>query len=103
MASFRGQHKQDAMENFVQNGINKFAAVYHRYGRLFSNDQEVKRLENQNITHTIWTKAVCHLHVTPAGAARPWKPTPRSSRCTDFVLMFMPEEVWSSVVIESAE
>lgn len=40
------------MENFVQNGINKFAVVYHRYGRLFGNDQEVKRLENQNITHT---------------------------------------------------
>lgn len=38
-------------------------------------------------------KILGHLHITASAAAWPWKPMPRSSCCTVFVLMLMPEEV----------
>lgn len=40
---------------------------------------------------TICTNVTGCLCATPAGAAQPWKPMPRSSRCTVSVLMFMPQ------------
>lgn len=45
--------------------------------------------EMGNYSYTIWTKILGSLHTTPAEAAQPWKPMPRSSR----FLMLMPEEV----------
>lgn len=38
----------------------------------------------------------------PTAMAQPWKPMSRSYRHTVFVLMLLPQEVWSSAITESA-
>lgn len=49
-------------------------------------------------------KVLSYLHITPTGAADPWKKyMPWSSRFTGFVLMLMSAKVWSSAVTKSAE
>lgn len=52
--------------------------------------------------YPICTNILGHLHITPTSAAPPWKLMPWSSWRTVFVL-FMPQEVCSLVVIESAK
>ncbi len=51
------------------------------------------------LQHSIWCLVLWGLHAD----TRPWKPIPRSSRHTDFVLILMPVEVWYSSALESAE
>lgn len=46
--------------------------------------------------YTICIKILDHLHITPTGAAKPWKLMPWSLWSTVFVLILMPEEVWKS-------
>lgn len=52
--------------------------------------------------YPICTNILGHLHITPTSAAPPWKLMPWSSWRTVFVL-FLPQEVCSLVVIESAK
>lgn len=40
-----------------------------------------------------WTKVLSLLHITPTGAAQPWRSMPGSSWCTVIVLILMSEEV----------
>lgn len=87
----------------LEDGTLLYAALFASLDLFFNSKADTAKFRHW--PYSVQTKVLGHLHITATGITWPEKPMKPCHKAlsTVFVLMLMPEEVWSYAVTEPAE